>query len=378
MNKLFWIKSNYENNWGSGRHLVLQYKTRYECSFDVREVSYDQFGSGMVLDADLYVFSELSYPWQTIVDKILKIPKGSSVIIHLYGSLISKLSYFALKQTHLKEYRISFVTGSLSSSEVLRNCLNAPEDEAYRPFSVNIGNNPLRKTGKDTVKHLFAGRISYYKNVHHLIDLFAQFSKTNSNHELHIVGLPDNVGWRNSPSAHYLNYAAEVFNLSLKKAVEDGARVIYHGYLEHFELMRLLTEMDIYTSLSLCEEEDFGMSIAEALVAHLEVVVTSWGGHKQFGNCVKKVPVAFEDGNLCINQEVLFGHWQSFSGESRAADFQDLNKRWATSSMLFQKQELFSGFTDEFLKLLSQSNFDKDFFTYAQDFLSPMWELDSR
>jgi hypothetical protein len=61
-------------------------------------------------------------------------------------------------------------------------------------------------------------------------------------------------------------------------------RILFLGNLNQEDLVKLYNGSDLYISLSTHNDEDFGMSPAEALCCGLPLVLTDWGGFKDFRN----------------------------------------------------------------------------------------------
>jgi glycosyltransferase involved in cell wall biosynthesis len=78
------------------------------------------------------------------------------------------------------------------------------------------------------------------------------------------------------------------FYYAWKKSVEAAEKkapllsVRYLGMLSSHELRKLYAASDLFVSLSLHHDEDFGMSPAEALACGTPALLSSWGGYSSF------------------------------------------------------------------------------------------------
>lgn len=55
-------------------------------------------------------------------------------------------------------------------------------------------------------------------------------------------------------------------------------RIFFKGSVPHKDLNLFYNAADLFVSLSLHHDEDFGMSVAEAMATGLPCVLTDWGG----------------------------------------------------------------------------------------------------
>ncbi|GEM_PF-4694039 len=361
--KACWLNSPIQSKWPSAMHLSNSYKLRYQQKFILTTNSNEK----------LIILGDVHYPGDYLLQKISSIDDGANILFHLYGDIFSRLKFVEKNREIFKNKKIKFVLGSKSAFEIAKNILSE-KNLLYLPYHV-IPNfcHTQKKEKSDIIKIIYFGRISYFKNVHHLLNLFDQFTDTHSNYELHIVGAPDNTRWRNNPTASYFNYAGEIFYEAYLKLKRKNKNVYYHGKIEQQKLFELVSKMDIFTSLSTAEEEDFGIALYESLERGLKIVTTEWGGFRQFNDVrnVQLVPVQLNKSGLQINPEDLFHKW--LSPEKEGEDIIERNKSWKDTPLTFNDWSELGDFKEKFIMMNASTFTNKEFYEHGREILYPLW-----
>ena len=131
----------------------------------------------------------------------------------------------------------------------------------------------------ENVVVLYAGRITAEKNVHTLLVLINMLAEQHRNVRLLVVGAPDDRFVFRTLGGTGVDLAAvfrKVLELDLLKT-----RVAFTGQtVSGDDLASLYGAADIFASLTLHHDENFGFSQVEAMSSGLPVVCTDWGGLK--------------------------------------------------------------------------------------------------
>jgi glycosyltransferase involved in cell wall biosynthesis len=131
---------------------------------------------------------------------------------------------------------------------------------------------------------IYTGRISLQKNVHLMLQEFVKITQQ-SNKEIYfyIVGSYDDLGGDVTGLLTPLGwYYQKIKNALAEVPQEVRQRIRFFKFLGAEEIRELLTAADLYWAMSLHHNEDFGMSVAEALSLGLPAVVTDWAGYSSF------------------------------------------------------------------------------------------------
>lgn len=229
--------------------------------------------------------------------KALKFVKGI-----LKDDLI--LEFFALGMASsfywpLKKFGLSSLLGK--SDKIIVSCFRDATLTNYslpnipceiRPFRFYEAHS-IKK--KESNKLVYIGRLSFLKNIHGLINFFKNYQIENPMATLDLIGSWDHVelphfeielDHSNGPSVYedYIHQLIEDFNL---KEV-----ITFHGQKTEKEVSKWLKENNgTFISLSLQNDENYGLAADQALSYGHYAILSNWGGHAQlkklFPNQVK-------------------------------------------------------------------------------------------
>ena len=244
------------------------------------------------------------YPHPQNLIKVLlkhegKLPK---FIIHLFGDFILQAPLWNNVQDEIEksnhDFEMHFVCASQKQKELVHSLLNSSnsEDVSVIPFPVDeltfFYNEEDRQKRRieldikeDETLFFYSGRLSYQKNIIDAIYTFATYSKTfDPKAKLILSGPMDDLG------VPYLGKEAldGTFFFHWEECLRehtdlvDSNRIIYLGNLTHRDLAATYCAADVFLSLSCHNDEDYGMSPAEALCSGLPCLLTDWGGYGSF------------------------------------------------------------------------------------------------
>lgn len=156
---------------------------------------------------------------------------------------------------------------------------------------------------------LYTGRLSLQKGIVRLIEEFERLYRQDPQLSLALAGPYDNLGGLTSgisaPHSFYFHQLQEKLD-SLPKKVRS--RIFLLGELPHEELATIYSAADLFVSLSLHHDEDFGMCPAEAFSSGLPAVLNDWGGYASFkteGVPCELVPIHLGKRGLEMDSMVL-------------------------------------------------------------------------
>jgi glycosyltransferase involved in cell wall biosynthesis len=144
------------------------------------------------------------------------------------------------------------------------------------------------------------------------METFAEWrAETNANARLVFVGDPDNLG---EPWLGKSEYEGEYFHLLTDKLEalppEESRRIHFYGFRPNRELPTFYTAADCLVNISVHNDEDYGMTCAEALASGLPLILTDWAGFHGFKRPgleeeVQLVPVRLHPEGKKINLKAL-------------------------------------------------------------------------
>jgi len=226
-----------------------------------------------------------------------------SLLIHLFGDFVIDCLKWRSVEEELKGWKVHFVTASPRQQKLVGQFLLEPEQVSCVPFPVetkffNLSDAESRRSAlrkkmnvdEDEKIFLYTGRVSYQKNIELLLKSFSALEKMwKEKIQLWIAGPVDDIllpykGKHGLPGSFYIHLA---HNTELA-----NERIRYLGNLSSEELKDVYSAADVFLSPSTYNDEDFGMSPAEALCMGLECLLSDWGGYTEFKRYCSDVELA--------------------------------------------------------------------------------------
>lgn len=215
-------------------------------------------------------------------------------ILQILGNFTGRPQRWFQLESLLENKPVSILGASTRSCQQIQKFMSRP-DLWHIPYPIVPPKN-FEITSEDSEIHLlFAGRLTLQKNILGLLKAFQVAARVNKNIKLHIAG---DYFYPISPF-HSIGYEMSFFQAMVQKYLNiSKERVIYHGNLSQDELSSLMWKMDYFCSLSVHHDEDFSVSVAQALGHRLGLILSDWGGHSSYFEKTKyvhKIPVHVSD-----------------------------------------------------------------------------------
>lgn len=320
--------------------------------------------------------------------------QAPTLIFHIFGDYILQSRQWFASSESLSRFPVQFICASHKQKDLLNKTLLFPT-ELVCPFPVDGRDFFFEQKSRDTTRKelglgeefvfLYTGRLSYQKNIMDLIIHFKNYwHQIDSQAKLIFAGPMDDLGIpylgkEGLPGTFFFHWQEALGHKAPKKLLEN---IIYLGNLKEVELRNLYQAADCYISPSCHNDEDYGMSPAEALTCGLRCILSDWGGFSSFKEYIPRdvslVPVEFESGKNTISGGALFKEMLKV-GETQASkeDREQLSQlalaelgiesiRVHLREILKKDTQQFEGFSENLMKL------DALFSTNAKaPFLSP-------
>lgn len=313
--------------------------------------------------------------------------KKPKIIFHVFGDFTLYYAHWDKLGKLLAGYDVEFLVASDRQKHLIDKFLPEGTRAVVCPFPVDKNefsyNPPLRKLQRkewgladDDMAFVFTGRLSRQKRTHTLLKSFAEFlekTKTTKAH-LFLYGPTDHIGdqfiGRWETEGEYFRKIIRVY-----KDLPENARSKIHfmGSVPNAELKGVYQGADMLMNLSVHNDEDYGMSVAEAQCSGLPAILTDWGGlasfyHKELPEATRYIPVRIGKRSKVIHYasvvaafEEAMKHGQ-FKNRDKISELA-LNKFGVeagykiVSTVAERKSEGFTAFTPFFQKVLAQFQF---------------------
>jgi glycosyltransferase involved in cell wall biosynthesis len=302
-------------------------------------------------------------------------------IFHLYGDFTLHFRDWALTEELLKESKVLWYAASERQKNFLSEFIPTSDIEIC-PFPVDASEfkfdqglrNKSRKSfnwPEDEFIFLFTGRLSTQKRIHQLIETFSKWrSKSNAKARMVFVGDTDKVGepWLLSHEFEY-EYFHKLQKILNSLPNRERVQIEMHGFKPNKELTSYYNAADCLVNISVHNDEDYGMSCAEAQACGLPLILTSWAGftgfqRKDLIDEVRFVPVQLSKLGKIVDLETLESQFDYMLEHGKKMDrnkIQKVSLDWTSidnASKIIKKnikpQNVFKGFEpsmDEAVKL---------------------------
>lgn len=250
------------------------------------------------------------------------------VLIHVYGDF----TYFSKDWLDLApkliNHKVKFLTASASQKKILSFlCENSDVVEQFC-FPVSSADFFYDSTARRKLREeyqiadqdiviLYSGRISLQKNVDILIKEYLKLNKS-FNHKIHLwlVGAFDDMGAPFMGAETEEGYLYSKIDRMLSGLPEKFInRIKFWGLQDKHSLRDIKSAADMFISLSLYHDEDYGMSPAEALACGLPTLLTDWGGYSSFASKTWRcqlVPVSITEFGLKIKTSAILEFFKTY------------------------------------------------------------------
>lgn len=217
-------------------------------------------------------------------------------IFHIFGDFTLYYSDWDKLNKVLQDFEVEFVVASERQKKLIDKFLISPTEARVCPFPVNekefhfepeLRLDQRKEWGlkEDELAFVFTGRLSRQKRIHIMLEAFSEFlisSKTKKAH-LFLYGNTDHIGdqflgvWETE--GEYFRKINRIYK-TLPKTVQEN--IHFMGSVPNRELKSVYQGADYLLNLSVHNDEDYGMSVAEALCSGLPAILTDWGGLASF------------------------------------------------------------------------------------------------
>ena len=278
----------------------------------------------------IVILDHKPHPLFLLQQILMKLDYKPRIIFHIFGDFTLYYQQWSKLAAILKGYEVDFIAASERQKHLIDKFLQPSTKCHVCPFPVDkheFNYTPaLRKIQReewglkeDDIAYVFTGRLSRQKRIHSLIKIFTEFlekTKTDKAH-LFLYGNPDHIGdqfvgkWE--VEGQYFRKINKLYK-SLPESAQK--RIHFMGGVPNKELKSVYQGADWLVNLSVHNDEDYGMSVAEALCSGLPAILTDWGGLAGFyqpdePDATKYIPVVIGKRNKLIDSRAVLRELES-------------------------------------------------------------------
>lgn len=253
-----------------------------------------------------------------IIYKDIILENRPKILIYLFGDFVLDCLAWRSAEKAISNFNIHFIAASEKQKKLVESffIFSNTESISVMPFPVDNekfyydNSSHLRKTFRekfniadDDLVFLYTGRVSYQKNIEALVKVFStSLNLFPMKAHLLIAGDWDDILVPYSGKVGQLGSYFSQFNLTTKKYL--NTQIQFLGNIDEGLLLSAYNAADLFVSFSTYNDEDYGMSVAEALCCGLPCLLSNWGGFNTFGNKfsdVELLPINFDNFRPMIN-----------------------------------------------------------------------------
>lgn len=226
-----------------------------------------------------------------------------TINFHVYGDFSIRLNKWIALEPLMTGMKIRWIGASERQVELIRKCIKGDGSSVLRcPFPVDTEfycwDPALRRStrqrlgfSKSDFVVIYTGRISPQKNTHSLCQLVARVAeKKGKKLNLILSGAFHDQEFQMFYKKSDIGGTFLCWDRWLRQQPQKISDSIqYVGHCSDRRLKELYNAADLFASLSLYHDEDFGMSPAEARATGLPLLLTDWGGYHDFFDFSKTV-----------------------------------------------------------------------------------------
>jgi len=243
----------------------------------------------------LVIMDHKPHPLQLIhkLASLYQSKKKPKILFHIFGDFSLYYHQWEKLGDLLAGFKVEFIVASDRQKTLIDKML-AKNTAVVCPFPVDpqdfYPSEELRvkqrkewNLKEEDVAFIFTGRLSRQKRIKTLITSFASEFKNDHHAHLYLYGNQDIIG---DPFVGITDLEGEYFRIffSAYKALapETQKRIHFMGPVPNSVLLQVYQGADVFMNLSVHNDEDYGMSVAEAQFVGLPIGLTDWGGLASF------------------------------------------------------------------------------------------------
>ena len=268
----------------------------------------------------LIKYLDYFYSEQEVKDHTFARP---TLIFHVFGDFTLYGKEWVDCEIYLRRFKTKFICASDRQKDLVSKFMIEKDKGIYVcPFPVNESifyfseevrkeQRQKMKLDEQTIAFIYTGRMSLQKKVYELMTDFANFLETtNLPAVLYFAGEFDDLGnpftgvhTKNGEFALRFQQAYDCLKPHVKKQIR------YIGNLSQDELFKHYNASDVFISMSAHNDEDYGMSPAEALCTGLPGILSNWAGYASFNlnnkNACTLIPTKMENADIAYDNKLV-------------------------------------------------------------------------
>ncbi|MFY7992175.1 MAG: glycosyltransferase family 4 protein [Bacteriovoracaceae bacterium] len=215
------------------------------------------------------------------------------LFVHIYGDFSINYKWWS-QCRFLESWKVRWFCASERQANYFKQLVNDKNSVSLCPFPIDPSRYFYDKSIRLKQRQdwnlkphekvmIYTGRLSMQKRIHTLIKYFAKTKMKNPEYRLHLYGEFDNISdpffgiWH--PEGKYFSDIMRIVR-SLPEEVQKD--IYWFGGVSNDDLPRAYHGADLLVSFSVHHDEDYGMTVAEAMSCGLPCLLSDWAGYGSF------------------------------------------------------------------------------------------------
>ena len=234
--------------------------------------------SASMQETFIYLVSD-NLNYQQIAQELQEI-ENIVFIIPVYGNMTVEFDRWPALSNLLRSKKVILLVASHRSGQQISLFVeSATIKKIPYPVSLLHFHDTPALPPESTIQLVYSGRLMIQKNVFELMNTFLLAHKMDPRLRLNICG----EFHERSHHLHGIEVDFAMYRQEFHRIIDSGGgAIIYHGFLDQTQLQSLNAQCDYVISMSTYHDEDFGVSVAQALAQGLRPILSDWGGHPDF------------------------------------------------------------------------------------------------
>jgi glycosyltransferase involved in cell wall biosynthesis len=215
----------------------------------------------------------------SVVKQLKRILSSCDVTYHIsvFANFLTQPYYWAPILFELNGEKVQFICACQSAKVQTEKLLGLETEVSVIPYPVKHNFFITPKFINKTINYLYAGRLNSSKGVQATVSSFLQARKINPDIVLHICG------GVSSSSQPIWTLSDDTYELSnwLNHVLEQNKDCLYYyPKMGEEDFSLLLDKVECLITPSLYHDEDFGITVAQAILKSCDIILTNWGGYR--------------------------------------------------------------------------------------------------
>lgn len=243
--------------------------------------------------------------------------KNYEYYFYIYGNYTLHLDTWNKLHEKCQNWNFSYIVASSAEKKLLKSLSNIEASVIPFPVDFNEFNREKINSQIELPEEyiLYTGRISPSKNIDKIIRAFKRYRDNDISSQVKLIIAGEFDDLKNIFKAKSTDEGENFYRIYYQLRHEIGEdffdnEIKFLGSIENAKLISIYQNARLFISLSVYNDEDYGMSVAEALACGCPILLSGWGGYHDFSkldsnSSLQQVRLSEVDHKIDLDQVAL-------------------------------------------------------------------------